>query len=356
MTSGMHHPHNNSPLTSPRTSPPVNTPSRLVALDGLRGIAILLVMLVHYTSRFPDFYAEALTPDFDIWFGFYGVHLFFIISGFVILMSLDRSDGEGFLRSRFLRLYPLFWLSVALTYGVRVLGPAIENTINIPTFLINLTMLNAYLRIEAVDGVYWSLAYELGFYVFLYGLFQARLRSWIGWIPVYFLLSSLSFVWLYPFIPHPFHFILVFNSYGHLFAAGLALFLLYQRGMDWRWIIVLIATPFIQFLYEDGFGAIAVGVAVGGAAAGIFVPWVAQRLSMKPLVWLGKISYALYLTHQMIGYEIMAQLQKAGAPWIVSFGITFLAAIAIAAGLTFYLEKPVVAYIRRHLTMKPQTA
>ena len=116
---------------------------RLTALDGLRGIAALLVLLFHYTAKFPDFYPAALPPAFSFALGYYGVHLFFLISGFVILMSLERNRGRGFIRSRFLRLYPLFWIAVAATYLVRVAGPLIENTVSPAEFVLNLTMLDS---------------------------------------------------------------------------------------------------------------------------------------------------------------------------------------------------------------------
>lgn len=50
-------------------------------------------------------------------YGFYGVHLFFVVSGFVILTSLERSGPRKFIISRFVRLYPVYWLVCGLTFG-----------------------------------------------------------------------------------------------------------------------------------------------------------------------------------------------------------------------------------------------
>ena len=74
--------------------------SRLAELDTLRGIAAIMVLLLH----------------FGIFkYGGAGVDLFFIISGFVIFMSIERSRNlKAFWRSRFVRLYPSYWLSIAI--------------------------------------------------------------------------------------------------------------------------------------------------------------------------------------------------------------------------------------------------
>lgn len=329
-------------------------PHRLDSLDGLRGIAALLVLLFHYTARFPDFYPEALPPAFSLTFGYFGVHLFFLISGFVILMSLERNKGRGFLRSRFLRLYPLFWIAVAVTYIVRVAGPLIENTISPTEFVLNLTMLDSYIRIEAVDGVYWSLAYELGFYAFLYANFRLGFERFVPWLPVYMAAGAVLFVWLRPVIPHPLHYLLVFNAYGHLFAGGLALYLLRNKGRDWRWIGVLLAAPAIQVLYDGWAGGIAVGVSVALAYAATNLKTGLHVLTTRPLIWLGTISYALYLTHQMIGYELMARLQLMGAPWLLSVLLTTAMALGLAAVLTFWIERPLVSYLKAKVWPAPR--
>ena len=82
---------------------------RLTNLDGLRGLAALAVLLYHYTSIFPRFWPEAEPTGFLVDFGGFGVHLFFIISGFVILMTLEkRGASRDFIIYRFIRLYPRY--------------------------------------------------------------------------------------------------------------------------------------------------------------------------------------------------------------------------------------------------------
>lgn len=315
------------------------TPSdRLDSLDCLRGIAALLVVLFHYTVMFGDFYPNALPSPVKITFGSYGVHLFFMISGFVILMSLNRNKGDGFIRGRFIRLFPIFWASVLLTALIGSASPLVENDFSIIEIAVNLTMLHDYFRVPAVDGVYWSLSYELGFYFALYAIFKLGVTSRIDALPAFFSCLALVFVFVTSLVPHPLHYLLVFNAYGHLFACGMAFFFIRNNGLKIRWGIVVLAAPIIQFLHDGTAGAIAVAISSATMAAATTMPIKWDSKYLRPLTYFGAISYALYLTHQMIGYEIMAHLQLAGLSWWATITITLAIATAIAHGLTFLIE------------------
>src|SRR5689334_5092656 len=87
---------------------------RLLELDALRGIAVLGVMFFHYTTLYMSAYDPTPTL-FDFCFGQHGIHLFFIISGFVIYMTLEKSSPMDFIVSRFSRLYPAYWAGILLT-------------------------------------------------------------------------------------------------------------------------------------------------------------------------------------------------------------------------------------------------
>ena len=254
-------------------------------------------------------------------------------------MSLERRNGQGFLKSRFIRLYPLFWVCVLLTYGVLTLNSAIEFSISPLVLLINLTMLHDFLGVPAVDGVYWSLSYELGFYAFMYAFFRANLQRYIGYIPLIFLSLGVIYLFANPYISNALRYLLVFNNFSHLFACGIALYLIHSRGVKWFWVAVVCATPLLQFAQHGWFSAFCVAGAVGFAVAAVFWRDINMRI-LWPLIFLGKISYALYLCHQMIGYVLLAALQKIGLGAGVSIIATTAAMIALASVLTFYIERP----------------
>lgn len=86
-----------------------NLTSRFRELDGLRGIAALAVVLSHFTGTHNLRYVDDPAPLFDAWWGGFGVQLFFMISGFVILMSAERARrASDFAIARIARLYPAY--------------------------------------------------------------------------------------------------------------------------------------------------------------------------------------------------------------------------------------------------------
>lgn len=98
-------------------------------------------------------------------YGWLGVELFFLISGFVICMSCwGRSVGD-FFTSRVTRLYPAYWFAVLATTAVLLLIPGGQKPLPWPDVLTNLTMLQEPLGVRMVDGVYWTLFAELRFYL-----------------------------------------------------------------------------------------------------------------------------------------------------------------------------------------------
>ena len=99
----------------------VNKPSgRLVELDAIRGLAVILVVLYHYSTWQHQSAGYSVTQAaFEFWDGKVGVHLFFIVSGFVIFLTLNSTRTlYEFVVHRFARLYPAYWLGVALTFTI----------------------------------------------------------------------------------------------------------------------------------------------------------------------------------------------------------------------------------------------
>ena len=97
---------------------------RFAELDSLRGIAALLVMLSHYTWAYDYHFGTLGDHFFQFPYGDFGVQVFFIISGFVIFMSLEKAKSiKEFIIGRFTRLYPTYWFCMVLTLVVIILFP-----------------------------------------------------------------------------------------------------------------------------------------------------------------------------------------------------------------------------------------
>jgi peptidoglycan/LPS O-acetylase OafA/YrhL len=154
---------------------------RIQYLDGLRGIAAVSVVLQHAAEKIMTVdptSAPVLQPAFIDFFnaGRFGVALFFLISGFVIPFSFKQPRPlGGFAISRVFRLYPAYWLSLAL--AIVVLPPLTGASYSITRMLANITMVQAVLGQPDVLGPYWTLVIELAFYFLCAGLFATRLLA-----------------------------------------------------------------------------------------------------------------------------------------------------------------------------------
>ena len=139
---------------------------RLYQLDIFRGIACLMVLLFHYTSRYATVFNNEITTQlFDFKYGGLGVDLFFIISGFVIFMSINKNKSPiQFITKRFTRLYPTFWICVIITFCIVSISDLDQYKRTLTDFMFNLTMVPDVFGAPRVDGVYWSLLPELVFY------------------------------------------------------------------------------------------------------------------------------------------------------------------------------------------------
>lgn len=98
---------------------------RDLVLDALRGIAAVLVVLFHLKM-------DTGNPDYGLHLGMTGVDLFFLISGFVIFMTLRKtSSSNDFVISRFIRLYPTYWACVSFTFAINVLYADNHNSLSL---------------------------------------------------------------------------------------------------------------------------------------------------------------------------------------------------------------------------------
>ncbi len=171
-------------------SPKEENAGRLAYLDGLRGVAILMVLLFHAYARWPDRlpfgHDLAVSPLAQGWAG---VELFFIISGFVIFMTLERSHSlADFAARRWRRLFPAM---LAATVLIVVTAPLLpdrpQGPIGAAGVLPGLLFVDpkwwAVLRLDVVpiEGAFWSLFVEVQFYAVAGLAFSppgAGARSW----------------------------------------------------------------------------------------------------------------------------------------------------------------------------------
>lgn len=323
---------------------------RLQALDALRGIAAMAVVLFHYLPYYHKLYGHSFTPPSLLEFGRYGVHLFFILSGFVIFMTLERTrTGGWFAMARSMRLLPGLWAGIIITWlSVTVLGPQ-DRAVDLTTAVLNATLLHEYLGFAHVDGAYWSLVIEATFYCWI-GLVFYTLRDWNRICPLLccWVLVSYVGVLFWKEIPATLEFLvkdLLFVRYAPLFVTGMLLYRWHQyRQLSLiDKVLLAVAIGHALVAYKAPFSYFVLG------CHGVFALAVAGRLdwlATRPLLWLGSLSYALYLVHQNVGYGVIGWSYQQGLPAWLGVGLALAIAFMLACGIHYGIEKPALRWFR----------
>ncbi|MEO9576782.1 MAG: acyltransferase family protein [Tateyamaria sp.] len=328
-------------------------------IDGLRTVAVLLVLVFHF-----DLFTLGKA-------GFIGVDVFFVISGFLI-MAIIRKDLETghfnfgeFLYRRIRRLYPALLATLLLTLvaGWLLFLPFRFVELAKETMFSLLYVVNFYywqninyfgLRADGVPLLHmWSLAVEEQFYVFF------PLACWIIWrwaprllLPAVILALLLSFglgLFFTPRKPELAFYLLPTRAWELMIGAVLAL-VTHGRVVRGAWLQVmgplglcLIAASVVVYgplTQVPGWFAVlptlgTVAVILGGFAEKAPAT---RMLATPPMVWIGKISYPLYLVHWPIRIFLQEHLVEFTFPWRL-FG--FVLSFAVAAGIYYLIEVPV---------------
>ena len=228
-----------------------NKQLRLNELDSIRGFACLIVVLFHYSMGRPWF-------DLGFSLGYAGVDLFFILSGFVIFMSIEKEKNPlRFLKKRFIRLYPLYWLSVSFAFLLIIIytidnngGLDIELLTRYP---VNLTMIQNIIGYRQLDGPYWTLEIEMTFYIFIAVILGLKLNRFLK--PI-FLVMIISFALLSLYTNHNSEFAYIYDKFkflqfSSLFFAGIIFYDQYKNTFNILNIFLIIICFTCQIIQWD---------------------------------------------------------------------------------------------------------
>lgn len=359
---------------------------RILYLDGLRGLAILLTMIWHYLGpiyamHLPYGHAYAHWPL--VRYGWAGVNLFFLISGYVIFMTLERCSGfVDFIARRWLRLFPAMLLASLIIFAAaQPMAGEMPGGQAMPIdFLPGLTFTNPFyfrhwwgIEPRSLDGAFWSLYVEVAFYVAI-GLMFFRIgwaRSVAGLVALYALslaLPELVDRWHLHLLDTPRELIdhSGLQNFGW-FASG-ALFLKarvhQERGLFWMAVALGFCSA-LTTLLPGGlehkaryalFAAIALFALIERVSA---LQWL---LETRPMQFLGRISYPFYLLHSAIGIGLIAVIARAGLPPLVAPVSALAAMIALAWIVATWFEplairalRPLTDIIRRGFRARPSS-
>lgn len=316
---------------------------RLTELDAMRGIAAMLVLLYHFNYKYEP--RDPSVGELPLLFGWghHGVSLFFAISGFVIAMTLERMTRvTDFAWSRFTRLFPVYWAAMLVTMAVVCIGDDQKLMVSPMVALANATMVHYWFDIQSVDGSYWSLSIELSFYLVMAAVLyfrQLHRIEWVvaGWLALHLLqwATGLFPVWLSRMLA---------LDYIPLFAIGIMHYRYYSGQTGWQrtalWHAALVAIVALS-----GTSVAIVAAATAGLFWAMTHGWL-RFMVVPPLLWLGAISYPLYLIHQYVGYVLIDHLTGAGLSLLSATGSALLLVVALAHILHIAVEDPVQRRLR----------
>ncbi len=337
---------------------------RLGWLDVIRGIAVASTALMHLLEESSDTASwlgrEILSP------GIYGIVLFFLVSGFVIPLTLERRGSLGaFAVARVFRLYPLYWFSLfllMLLVALRIATLDSEFSSSLPgAFWWNITMVQSWVGQPDAIGLYWTLGFELAFYAASALLFDMRLLEKTGWIvtlgTAYILVRGV----VLPLTGGAYHYFPA-EFWALTFPVGTLWYRAWSRSMSWTRAAVItgllaatILTSYLVTWVFSGYSQQAPpgynprswivpysSLGASGLAYATFIALVVTGAGtrLRFLKWLGRISYSVYLMHGV--------LLRIPLPVSRSFEFVIrLAVILPLSALTYrFIEAPSIAWGR----------
>lgn len=350
------------------------------AIDAFRALSILAVLGFHYCVRWtsphdpaPHFPAAADYADITIFqYGWAGVQLFFMISGFVILKTLLGTESlPQFAANRIARLWPPLILCAALTaIVVSLIGPPDWHR-GILDYLASLTLIDPYLisratghNLSFVDGAYWSLWVEVRFYAWAALLFLVAGRK--HFIGALLALTTLGFGLSLFALPDAATLaleLILFPMYLPYFTFGVLIFAISDRRSNvnsWRlWVMtawtsaLILAGSYVHFPHwntgvPSGFAIANLIMIAAMLSVALNLGWL-RFIAQPPLVLIGQASYSLYLLHQSIGVSIMIALTMGGLPAGPVILAVTAGMIAFSIFLYLYFENPARRWVRNLL-------
>lgn len=364
----------------------------IAGIDAIRLVAAVLVMFFHFgfwAGAAADSAANRVSqglvsfPALSGWtnFGWVGVQVFFVISGFVIAFSGERAaNAFAFFVTRFIRLFPTALICSTIT----LLAAAAVHYMDYGELFM------AYLRSilfmpfgEYIDGSYWTLSIEISFYALVFCLIAIGRFGWIRFLAIGIGLQSTVF-WVMFAVAAQYPDSALFQQlrllqdsrlmevvllhHGSFFALGIFLwaYLVKQkRRSHLYWMLLFTLTGCLQiyavtlsFHYKFGMmQPVATPIVLWLLALAAIVASVIhnERLHRAP-AWLiaglrtmGLMTYPLYLLHQTAGLALMGGLVKIGIAPVAALFITIVTAFAAAWLVCAVLEPPLRSFSREIL-------
>lgn len=324
---------------------------RIQELDAFRGIAALAVVEHHFT--------EVVYRGSLFSLGSTGVDLFFIISGYVIFLTINHTrNWQDFVVSRFARLYPTYLAAMAFTGILYLIYQPGE--LSLYRVAWNLTMLQSLGFAPSIDPSYWTLGVELVFYWLILILYRTkqidRVEVWGALLMLALFITHTIFpiLWWkgYNSLTHRLDFV----NHAPFFFIGILFYTIQHKGNNaYRYILLALCFLLQTMLHYKGCTFYSISktqhVLMMGLYVTLFYLFILGRMRwiVNPVtLYFGKISYSLYLLHHWLGKNVLLPLFKdLSLPFFWSFIFSLLICILLATAFNRYIEIPTNDYVKK---------
>lgn len=336
--------------------------SKFDGIQSLRFVAALLVVVTHST-----FYAgERLDRSIQTWeFGAIGVDIFFVISGFVMMMSTGglagTKDGwKYFGMRRLVRIVPMYWIAttVKLLTLIVLPGAVLHAQLDPGKTILSYLFLpsrNFEGRVEPLLGVGWTLTFEMFFYFVFTVALLLRAK------PIWFCASVLSLCALGTIVrPDEWAPALVYlNPIVLYFLVGMIVGQWMRDGSIRRflaWMSYVVALWLVIPLADGEFSRNDLSLLIRHISVAVLIivvvageSWISGRVP-GPVIYMGDASYSLYLCHPLIAPIVPVVLGMIGLRiGGLSVVLSILAAVIGAALIFRFVERPITRYLQATL-------
>jgi len=345
----------------------------------LRAVAALTVVLYHYWGIFfspavtsivgvptsfaveqPGYAKHMLSPGFGgVLYGVFGVGVFFLISGFVIPISLRGLSTGEFLVRRFFRIYPVYWLCLLISVAMYFVcswywSTPLSGRIDLHYLLRNIPLLHSAKGMPSLDFVCWSLGVEVKFYVvFASILLFGRRAHQVMVLVVAFLALCCSAAYLathgsgqaslFSYLISDMRF-MTFMFLGCLFYYVLYDELTVRTALAYGAVIYALFLIVSAFYEATFFGPLATNYTYALVLFSVCYLLRQRFRDNKVIDFVADVSFPLYLVHSTIGYVTMPILIDRGIPYTFAWMICLGLALCVAFLVHRYVELPVNAF------------
>lgn len=323
---------------------------RIALLDYGRFFAAISVVVFHYffngINNGKITSITHINEVIDITkYGYLGVNFFFIISGYVIFFSAKNRSASQFVVSRAVRLYPAFWAAVIFTSFFAIFWGGEQMAVSPALILSNFTMVSPLFGHGFVDGVYWTLMYELEFYalvcVFLsFGAQKYLDKIFLLWpiiiaLAVYFGKDNIIYL----------------GGYFCYFSAGIILAIFKdKKSLLHYFSLILIAYLCITFSTDKAYELsqarnISYSKTIISFIISLFFIFfifvttkTGANLKLRGSKLLGGLTYPVYLIHAHFGYMFISQYATDNNKTII-YALTITIVISVSYAIHVFIEK-----------------